>query len=227
MPSSHLLIEVSTSNDNEKEMQSILLDRQVIIHDGAALFFQRPDFCVFLMTDNTNHWICFYGLPKKEKQASENEVLTFLEAHMSNLSFKFVEIPRKNNETKPRVIRSISGIFNGFVLAYNKKPSIHSILGDGAFVEKISKCAATKQKVPTPPWEEKYLIVNSFDTTSLDDMAQKNQRLNELETKVQKKEERLDKLEAKTAPILPVESSLSSPIEPKLFFYFKKIKKKS
>ena len=60
-------------------MQSILLDSQVIIHDGAALFFQRPDFCVFLMTDNTNHWICFYGLPKKE-QASENEVLTFLEA---------------------------------------------------------------------------------------------------------------------------------------------------
>ena len=47
-------------------------------------------------------------------------------------------------------------------------------------------------------------------------MAQKNQRLNELETKVQKMEERLDKLEAKTAPILPVESSLSSPPEPKL-----------
>ena len=194
MSSTFLLIEVTSPDPDKSKILPCLSDSPLLVNEGANLFYRSLDFCSFLMTDDTNYWLCFYGLPKSLEKDTSSQVLNFLEERVSTLNFKFTDIPRDPKSQRFRKIRSISGIIAGFMRAFGTKPSVHSIVGDGSYIKELWKAVTNRKSLPLAPWEKKRLYNNFFDTKSSNDTLEKNQRLKELELKVSTLESKLTEL---------------------------------
>ena len=193
MPNTHLLFEVTSPDPDKTKIVAYLSNSALLLNEGATLFYQSQNFCIFLIRSDTNYWLCFYGLPKSLEKDMSSQVLNFLEERISNLNFKFPEIPRDAKSQRFRQIRSISGIRAGFVRSFNSKPTVRSIVGDGIYLKKLWSAVTNRKSLPLAPWEKNRLFNNFFDTKSSDDTLEKNQRLKELEFRVSALESEMKK----------------------------------
>lgn len=193
MPNKHLLFEVTSPDPDKTKIVAYLSNSDLLLNEGATLFYQSQNFCIFVITDDTNYWLCFFGLPKSLEKDMSSQVLNFFEERISNLNFTFPEMLRDAKSQRFRQIRSISGIRSAFVRAFNSKPTVRSIVGDGTYLKKLWSAVTSRKSAPLAPWEKNRLFNNFFDTKSSDDTLEKNQRLKFLEFRVSALESEMKK----------------------------------